>query len=191
MILGHNGSGKSTLIRCLSTAQRVHEGAIRFGGVDLWQNRGALRSKIAVLGHQPSLYDDLSASENLRVWARLGGFAPNIDELLVRVGIDPARRDPVRTFSAGMRRRVAIARVLLKRPELVLLDEPFTALDPGGREWLVGVIREFREMGATLVMATHLPQVASAVAEHALILDSGKAVFRGSVADLPKELAFE
>jgi heme exporter protein A len=71
MILGHNGSGKSTLIRCIATAQRVHEGRIRFGGEDLWQNRAALRDRIAVLGHQPALYDDLSAAENLRVWARL------------------------------------------------------------------------------------------------------------------------
>jgi ABC-type multidrug transport system ATPase subunit len=90
-----------------------------------------------------------------------------------------------------MRRRVAIARILLKRPELVLLDEPFTALDPGGREWLTGVIREFREGGTTLLMATHLPQVARAVAEHALILDSGKVAFCGLVRDLPAELAFE
>lgn len=194
MILGHNGSGKSTLIRCLATAQRVHEGRIRWGGEDLWAERARLRHEIAVLGHQPALYDDLSAAENLHVWGRLGGHdvsRPTLDALLTRVGLDPARRDPVRTFSAGMRRRVAIARILLKRPRLVLLDEPFTALDPGGRAWLTDVIREFRASGATLLMATHLPQVASAVAENALILDGGKVVFRGPVAELPRELAFE
>src|SRR5688500_20051741 len=136
MLLGHNGSGKSTLIRCLSTALRVHEGRIRFDGHDLWEDRAKLRSRIAVLGHQPALYDDLSASENLSVWAQLGGIQADVRGLLEQVGLDPDRRDPVRTFSAGMRRRVAIARMLLKQPELVLLDEPFTALDPGGREWL-------------------------------------------------------
>jgi heme exporter protein A len=191
MLLGHNGSGKSTLIRCLATAQRVHEGRIRFDGLDLWDNRARLRGKIAILGHQPHLYDDLSASENLSVWAQLGGFQADVRGLLEQVGLDPNRRDPVRTFSAGMRRRVAIARMLLKKPELVLLDEPFTALDPGGREWLIGVIRSLRADGATLVMATHLPQVASAVAEHAVILDTGKVVYRGAVSGLPKELAFE
>lgn len=191
MLLGHNGSGKSTLIRCLCTALRTHEGRIRFDGLDLWENRAALRSRIAVLGHQPHLYDDLSASENLSVWAQLGGLKADIGALLQEVGLDPNRRDPVRTFSAGMRRRVAIARMLLKAPELVLLDEPFTALDPAGRDWLVSVIRKLRSNGATLVMATHLPQVASAVAEHAVILEAGKTLYRGHIDGLPKELAFE
>ncbi|MEQ1503527.1 MAG: heme ABC exporter ATP-binding protein CcmA [Myxococcota bacterium] len=191
MLLGHNGSGKSTLIRCLATAQRVHAGTIRFGGQDLWSNRAAIRPRIAVLGHQPSLYDDLSAAENLSVWADLGGIEVDVDAMLVKVGIEPSRRDPVRTFSAGMRRRVAIARMLLKKPELVLLDEPFTALDPGGRDWLVGVILELRASGATLVLATHLPQVARAVAEHAVILDGGQVAFRGRVDELPAALAFE
>lgn len=191
MLLGHNGSGKSTLIRCVATAQRIHQGSIRFGGRDLWVHRDELRSKIAVLGHAPALYDDLSAAENLKVWARLGGYEADVGALLEHVGIDPARRDPVRTFSAGMRRRVAIARMLIKRPELVLLDEPFTALDPAGRTWLLGVISELRSRGATLMMATHLPQVARQVADKALILEAGKVVFRGAVSELPEELAFE
>ena len=191
MLLGHNGSGKSTLIRCLSTALRTHHGQIRFDGRDLWENRAELRSRIAVLGHQPALYDDLSAAENLKVWADLGGLPADVPAMLEHVGIDPGRRDPVRTFSAGMRRRVAIGRMLLKKPDVVLLDEPFTALDPGGREWLVGVIRSMRERGVTLIMATHLPQVARAVADHAVILEAGRVVYRGTVADLPSELAFE
>jgi heme exporter protein A len=191
MLLGHNGSGKSTLLRCIATAQKIHFGEIRFAGQDLWAHRSELRGRIAVLGHAPALYDDLSAGENLRVWAKLGGHTLDVDAMLTRVGIDPARRDPVRTFSAGMRRRVAIARMLIKRPDLVLLDEPFTALDPAGREWLLGVIRELRAQGATLMMATHLPQVAREVADQALILEAGKVVFRGAVDELPAELAFE
>jgi heme exporter protein A len=192
MLLGHNGSGKSTLIRCLATALRVHQGQIRYGGRDLWENRAELREHIVILGHQPYLYDDLSAKENLSVWASLGALGRvDLDAALERVGLDPGRREPVRAFSAGMRRRVALARMLLKIPELVLLDEPFTALDPGGRELLIGVIRQLREQGATLVMATHLPQVARACAEHAVILDSGKVVYSGLVDGLPAGLAFE
>ncbi|MEQ1565489.1 MAG: heme ABC exporter ATP-binding protein CcmA [Myxococcota bacterium] len=192
MLLGHNGSGKSTLLRCLATAQRVHHGQIRYGGRNLWDNRSELREKISVLGHAPALYDDLSAMENLSVWAALGGFAGvDLGAALARVGLDPGRKEPVRAFSAGMRRRVALARMLLKKPELVLLDEPFTALDPGGRELLIGVIRDLRDAGATLVLATHLPKVAQAVAEHAVILDEGKVVFRGRVDELPPGLAFE
>lgn len=191
MLLGHNGSGKSTLIGCLSTALRVHEGRITLGGRDLWEHRQELRGKIAVFGHKPHLYDDLSAAENLGVWARLGDLEADIPALLRRVGLDPDRRDPVRTFSAGMRRRTALARMLLKKPELVLLDEPFTALDPAGRQLLVGVIRSLREAGATVVMATHLPQAARAVCDHALLLDQGAVTFSGAVSALPQDLAFE
>jgi heme exporter protein A len=193
MLLGHNGSGKSTLIRCLASALRPHHGQIRFAGRDLWRDRAELREHIAVVGHHTCLYEDLSARENLAVWSRLAvRQTADLGSLLVRVGLDPSRRDPVRNFSAGMRRRVALARLLLKRPSLVLLDEPFTALDPAGRELLIGVIREIRaETGCTLVLATHLPQVAKAAAEHAAILDSGKLVFQGPVTDLPSNLAFE
>ncbi len=191
MLLGHNGSGKSTLIGCLCTALRVHEGRILVDGRDLWEHRGELRPRIAVFGHKPQLYDDLSAAENLAVWAGLGGLEADIPGLLRRVGLDPDRRDPVRTFSAGMRRRAALARMLLKRPELVLLDEPFTALDPAGRELMVGVVRSLRDAGATVVMATHLPQAARSVAEHAVILDQGRVAYSGGVGSLPPNLAFE
>ncbi len=179
MVLGPNGCGKSTLLRCLSTALRPHRGQIRLGGADLWAHRGRLRRRIAVLGHQAHVYDDLSGAENLRVWARLGGYAPDIPALLERVGLDPGRRDPVRTFSAGMRRRLAIARMLLKDPELVLLDEPFTALDKEGRSFLLDLVRELIERGVALLMATHLPSVAAEVCEHALVLESGSVVYQG------------
>lgn len=191
MLLGHNGSGKSTLIGCLSTALHIHEGDIRWSGRDLWTHRSELRSRIAVLGHKHHLYDDLSATENLSVWASLGGLDADVPGLLRRVGLDPSRRDPIRTFSAGMRRRVAIARILLKRPDLVLLDEPFTALDPAGRELLTDVVRSLRDDGATVIMATHLPRAAKPVAEHAVILDQGLVAYAGPVASLPSDLAFE
>ncbi len=185
MLLGPNGSGKSTLIKCLSTALRTHHGRVLLNGQELWPNRAQLRRKIAVLGHQAHLYDDLSAMENLGVWARLGGYTPDVPSLLAQVGLDPERRDPVRTFSAGMRRRLALARMLLKDPDLVLLDEPFTALDPAGRGLLMDVIRSLQAKGATLLMATHLPAVAADVCDHALMLEAGKVVYRGSTADAP------
>ena len=185
MILGPNGSGKSTLLKVLSTALRAHKGSIRLGGSDLWENRAALRRRIAVLGHQAHVYDDLSAAENLDVWGRLGGYTPDIPALLERVGLDPERRDPVRTFSAGMRRRIALARMLLKSPEVVLLDEPFTALDPAGRELLINVCRSLRDEGATLLMATHLPTVARRICDHTLMLEAGATVYCGPSDEAP------
>jgi heme exporter protein A len=191
MLLGHNGSGKSTLLACLATALRVHHGVIRYDGKDIWEERTEFRRKVGIFGHKLQLYDDLSAQENLAVWARLGGFEADPRAILERVGLDPDRHDPIRTFSAGMRRRAALARLLLKRPRLVLLDEPFTALDPAGRDLLIGVLRSLRADGATMILATHLPQVAQAVAEHAVILERGQQVFTGAVADLPPGLQFE
>jgi heme exporter protein A len=191
MLLGHNGSGKSTLLGCLATALRVHHGQIRYGGADVWETRTAWRRRVGVFGHKLTLYDDLSAQENLEVWARLGGLDADVRGILTRVGLDPERHDPVRTFSAGMRRRAALAKLLLKQPEVVLLDEPFTALDPAGRELLIGVIRSLRDAGSTFLMATHLPQVARAVAEHAVILERGRQVFTGAVSELPPGLQFE
>ena len=187
MVLGPNGSGKSTLLKCLSTALKPHHGHMFLAGEDLWANRARLRRRIAVLGHQAHVYDDLSAAENLQVWSQLGGYAPDIPALLQRVGLDPARRDPVRTFSAGMRRRIALARMLLKQPDLVLLDEPFTALDPAGRQLLLNVVRSLQEDGATLMMATHLPAVAAEVCTHTLMLEGGKMVYQGPTSDAPLE----
>jgi len=185
MLVGPNGSGKSTLIKCLATALSPHRGAVRLDGTDLWASRGELRRSIAYLGHQAHVYDDLSGAENLEVWARLGGYTPDIPALLQRVGLDPERPDPVRTFSAGMRRRIALARMLLKSPKLVLLDEPFTALDPPGRELMLSVARQLKEQGAALVMATHLPSVASRVCERALALEAGRVTYDGPAEELP------
>ncbi len=189
MLIGPNGSGKSTLIKCLATALRPHKGRVLLGGQDVWPNRAALRPDIAYFGHQAHVYDDLSGAENLRVWASLGGYTPDIPALLARVGLDPERDDPVRTFSAGMRRRIALARMLLKKPRLVLLDEPFTALDPPGRELMLSVISELKETGAAVLMATHLPPVAARVCEKALALESGQVQYDGPSDALPSELA--
>jgi heme exporter protein A len=188
MLVGPNGSGKSTLIKCLATALSPHRGAITLDGRPLWSDRSELRRHIAYLGHQPHVYDDLSAQENLDVWARLAGMRPSdvdVDGLLRRVGLDPSRHDPVRTFSAGMGRRIALARMLLKSPKLVLLDEPFTALDPPGRELMISVANELLGKGAALVMATHLPAVASRVCDQALALESGKVTYDGPASGLP------
>ena len=185
MLTGANGSGKSTLLRCLATALKPHEGCIRYDGRDLWQNRRDIRPDIAYLAHQLHLYDDLSQRDNLAVWARMGGLKADADELLTRVGLDPKRSDPVRALSAGMKRRLALARILIKSPKLLLLDEPFGALDPDGRKLVVDVVRELQSRGATLVLATHLPLSARDVCERAVVMESGQIRWQGASGDLP------
>lgn len=185
MITGANGSGKTTLLRCLASALRVHHGEIRVGGVELWSARAELRHRVALVSHHTRLYDDLSAADNLRVWARLGGLPCDPAAVLGRVGLPVDRDDPVRTYSAGMRRRVALATALLKRPDVMLLDEPFAALDPDGRALVANLIREIRAGGAALVIATHLPAVTGPLCDQALHLEAGRIVWRGRPSDAP------
>ena len=184
LLTGHNGSGKTTLLRVLATVLRPHEGTIRLDGVDLWKGRRALRERIAFLSHETRLYDDLSATDNLRVWASLGGHAVEPAALLARVALPTDRREPVRTFSAGMRRRLALAVALLKQPDILLLDEPFSALDPEGRALVADLLGEIRAGGTAIVLATHLPQEAEALCDHAVHLDAGRVVWRGAPAEL-------
>ena len=109
MLTGANGSGKSTLLRCLATALRPHAGQATIGGRDLWRERAVLRPHIGYLAHQLHVWDDLSPTENLLAWARLGGLSADPAALLRRVGLEPGRRDPVRALSAGMKRRLALS----------------------------------------------------------------------------------
>jgi len=183
MVIGANGSGKSTLLRCLATALRADEGQILMDGQDLWTHRLTLRPSISYLAHQLHVWDDLSPTENLAAWARLGGMKADPGALLERVGLDPDRTDPVGALSAGMKRRLALARTLLKTPRLLLLDEPFSALDPEGRALVAEVANEHRARGATLFLATHMPRAAVACCDRAVRLESGQLVWSGTGAE--------
>lgn len=175
MLTGANGSGKTTLLRCLATALKPDHGRATWEGVDLWTDRAACRPKLSLYSHASALWEDLSGPENLRIWAQLGGYAPNIEARLDEVGLE-LRHEPVRTYSAGMRRRLALARSLLKEPELLLLDEPFAALDPDGRALVVDIANKRRASGTTLIIATHLPDEAAAVCDKRIHLEAGRAV---------------
>ena len=181
MLTGPNGSGKSTLLRLLATAIKPHQGQVLWGDRVLWEQRELLRSRIAFLGHALHVWDDLSPRENLVAWARLGGLSVDPDALLRRVDLDPTRSDPVRALSAGMKRRLAIARLLLKQPQLALLDEPFGALDPEGRALVLDVIAELRARGTTLAIATHLPKSAAPGCTHHVHLEAGQIISCGTV----------
>ena len=183
MLLGPNGSGKTTLLRCLATALRPHEGEIVLDGRNAWSHRSQLRSSIAMLSHATCLYDDLSARQNLAMWASMGRYDAPIDPLLERVGLPTNRPEPVRTYSAGMRRRLSLARMLLKQPRLVLLDEPFSSLDPQGRQVVRAIFQELRDAGASLVLATHLPEDARPLCENALYLEAGRVSWHRPVSE--------
>ena len=172
LITGPKGSGKTTLLRCLATGLRPDQGEIRFKGENLWRNRIALREKIGFLSHDTLLYDELSSLDNLRVWGRLLRKKPDLNALLERVGLE-SRPEPCRTYSAGMLRRLAIAILLLKDPEVILLDEPFGALDPTGRAFVADLIKDSKDQGKTVLLSSHLTEIATPLADHALQLDGG------------------
>jgi heme ABC exporter ATP-binding subunit CcmA len=185
MITGANGSGKSTLLRCLATALRPQQGSIRIDGLELWENRHELRMRIGWLAHQLQLYEDLSPRENLQILCSFAGISSDVGAILERVGLDPSRNDPVKALSAGMRRRAALARLLVKRAGLVLLDEPFAALDPTGRELLLSVLADLRRDGTTLILATHMPGTAARACDDALHLHEGRITWTGPAKEHP------
>lgn len=181
MLVGANGSGKTTLLRCLATALKAHVGEVLVDGQDLWRQRHALRPQIAFVSHQTRLYEDLSALDNLRFWAKLADYDGDLGQVLERVGLPTKRQDALRTYSAGMKRRLAMSLMLLKRPRLVLLDEPFAALDPEGRELIGSMLVDLKNMGTTVLVATHLPQQAATFCDRQLRLEAGRLVEASSL----------
>jgi heme exporter protein A len=157
-LMGKNGSGKTTMLRVVATLLRPTRGIGRVFGYDIIKEAADIRERIGVLGHHAGLYDDLTASENLRFSLRMAGLAhnaPAVDKVLDEVGLTAERNERVRGFSAGMRRRLALGRLLLRRPELLLLDEPYAAFDPAGIDLINTFARKITEDGGTVIVVTH------------------------------------
>jgi len=184
MLAGRNGSGKSTLLRVLATALRPDHGTARVAGHDVRHEREAIRREVALLAHQSFLYEALTARENLHVAASFLGRGAEAD-LIARVGLAGRADDPVASFSAGMRKRLALARVLLQDASVVLLDEPYGELDPPGFDLLDGAIAELRARGATVIMATHLVERGRRLCDRALLLEDGRLAWSGAAAAMP------
>jgi heme exporter protein A len=188
MVTGRNGSGKSTLLRVLATAARADRGTARVAGHDIRTERTEVRRRVALLGHDSFLYDALSARQNLEVAA---GFLPpaarhRLDGLLADFGLADRADDPVSAFSAGMRKRLALARVLLQEPEVALLDEPYGELDPPGFRLLDEALDALQGRGATVLLATHLLERGRRGSDEAIVLEGGRLAWAGAARDLPE-----
>ncbi len=172
-VFGANGAGKTTLLRILATLLRPHHGAVRVLGHELPREGWAVRGRVGFLGHDPLLYRDLTARENLRFHARLHGVAPaRIETLLESVGLERRGDEPVHTFSRGMVQRLAVCRAVLHEPELLLLDEPLAALDPGAAAAVAPLIA-----GGTRVLISHDVEHGLAEADLVLGLRGGRPAF--------------
>jgi heme exporter protein A len=172
-VLGANGAGKTTLLRVLATLLRPHAGTARVLGCRLPEEAWRVRGRIGLLAHEPLLYRDLSASENLRFHAQLHDVRPaRAAELLDAVGLGRRADEPVRALSRGMAQRVAICRTVLHRPELLLLDEPYANLDPGGTAAVAPLIGP--EADVTRVLISHDVEAGLAEADLVLGLRAGR-----------------
>jgi heme exporter protein A len=189
VVFGPNGAGKTTLLRILATLLRPHEGEVRVLGRPLPTEGWAVRGRIGLLGHEPLLYRELSARENLHFHARLHGVgAARVRELLEAVGMTHRAEEPLRELSRGMMQRVAVARAVLQDPELLLLDEPYANLDPAAREQVAGLIG--RGSGRTRVICSHDPSGGVAEADVVLGLREGRTALLRAAADVqPDEIA--
>jgi heme exporter protein A len=186
LVTGRNGSGKSTLLRVLATAARADRGTARVAGHDIRDARVEVRRRVALLGHHSGLYDALTARENMEVAARFLGrdAAPRVAELLRTVGLAERAGDPVSTFSAGMRKRLSLARTLLQQAEVYLLDEPYGELDPPGFRLVDAALDQLKARGATVLLASHLLDRGRESADEAIVLEEGRLVWSGPAAEL-------
>ncbi len=182
-VFGANGAGKTTLLRILATLLRPQAGTARVLGAELPREGWKVRGRLGLLAHEPLLFRDLTARENLRFHARLHATGPDaVERALDAVGLAGRADEPVRTLSRGMTQRVAVARATLHRPELLLLDEPRANLDPAAAERLEPLIG--RASGCTRVLVSHDVEVGLAEADLVLGLRGADAVLVAPAADV-------
>jgi len=189
VVFGPNGAGKTTLLRMLATLLRPHAGEVRVLGRKLPDDGYAVRGRIGFLGHDPLLYRELSGRENLRFHARLHGVtAQRVEATLAAVGMERRADDPVAELSRGMVQRLAVARAVLHEPELLLLDEPLSNLDPAAVAQVQPLIGA--ASGRTRVLTSHDPAGGLTGADVALGLKAARVQWLGPAAAVtPAQIA--
>lgn len=178
-LFGPNGAGKTTLLRILATLAQPTAGRVVIDGIPVREQPAEARRRLGVVAHQPYLYPDLTAAENLHFFARMydvPGAGARVAELLEVVGLSGRASDRVGTFSRGMLQRLALARAILHRPAVLLLDEPDTGLDREGLRVLEALLVGQTEGGGTVLLTTHDLRFGLANAERALVLRGGRLV---------------
>jgi len=182
-IFGPNGSGKTTLIKVLATTMKPSSGSVRVAGFDLRDSPIPIRRKIGVVSHQTFLYDDLTAFENLKFYGRMydvPNLEARIDEVITKVGLASRLHHQVRTLSRGMQQRLSIARAVLHRPSIMLLDEPETGLDQYATARLREVLDTLSAENGTVIMTTHRLEYGLEMGDQVAILAGGRIAYQES-----------
>ncbi len=183
VVFGPNGAGKTTLLRVLASLLRPHAGLVQVLGSHLPSEAWAVRGRVGLLGHEPLLYRELTARQNLKFHARLHGIAPErVEQLLESLQMSHRGEEPVRTLSRGMVQRVAVARAVLHDPDLLLLDEPYANLDPAAVELVAPLIGA--ASGRTRVICSHDPGGGLAEADLVLGLREGRPALARAAAEV-------
>src|ERR1700722_12334408 len=192
-LLGPNGAGKTTTIRCLTTLLRPESGTAVVAGHDVMTDPAGVRGSIAVAGQFTALDALLSGRENLILFARLRGMtkaaaATRADELLAQFDLVESASKPVRTYSAGMQRRLDLAASLVVEQPVLFLDEPTTGLDPCSRQVLWGTVRELAARGTTILLTTQYLEEADQLADRIAVIDHGTVIAEGPAAELKNHI---
>jgi ABC-2 type transport system ATP-binding protein len=192
-LLGPNGAGKTTTVRMLATLIEPTSGSATVCGYDIATQSDAVRSAISLTGQFAALEDNLTARENLLLMAQLRGYKRAaagrvVDSLIERFDIGEFRNKPVKAVSGGQRRRVDLAASLVVKPQLLVLDEPTTGLDPRSRQVVWSTVRELVKEGITLLLTTQYLDEADALADHIVLIDHGRATASGTPAELKRQI---
>lgn len=185
--LGPNGAGKSTTLRMLLGLIRPTSGSIRLFGKELGIHRKETMRRIGAIVEKPDFYKYLSAKSNLSLFLSMHGRASNplsIPEVIDLVGLTGRENDPVKNYSHGMKQRLGLAQALIHNPDLILLDEPTTGLDPQGIIDLRNLVLHLRESGKTVFMSSHILSEIELIATRMVIISKGKAMAEGTVTEL-------
>lgn len=177
-LMGPNGSGKTTLLRVVATTLRPTRGGGRILGWDLLEETDRIRHHVGALYHEPGVYGDLTARENLEFARRMWGgvVEASIDEALDRVGLTAVGDERAGGFSSGMTRRLALARLVMRPPRIMLLDEPYASFDADGIELVNGLVHATAERGGIALVATHDPERSAVVVDEVITLEQGRVV---------------
>ncbi|MHB8381640.1 MAG: heme ABC exporter ATP-binding protein CcmA [Candidatus Binataceae bacterium] len=203
-LLGPNGAGKTTTLSILATLLEPDSGTVQLAGLSPQGDRAALRRKLGYVPQAIALYPTLSAIQNLELFARVHGAgkrqaAAATADALESVGLSARAHDPVSILSGGMKRRLNLACAMVHRPEILLLDEPTVGVDPQSREQILLTVKAAAESGTAVIYSTHYMEEVESICGRALLIDHGRAVAEGTVAELitlgrrhPRmEIAFE
>ena len=188
-VLGPNGAGKTTLVKAICGSLRADRGTIEICGLDVARRLSRVKRLIGITPQDDNLYEHLTVEENLRLHCQLFGMArprirERIAEVLGLVGLADSRRTPVRKLSGGMKRRVVIARCLSHEPDVLLLDEPTTGLDPVARQEIWSIVRGLGQRRAAVLLTTHSMEEAETLSHQVVVLNAGAVVATGTPDDL-------